>query len=289
MKYCYINEDNFQYFKPLLQTDQQIRMMSDPNLFGIGCYDKDTACGILLYTMNDEHRILRIIYVAVSLSYQRQGIAGSMISSLARNAYEEGYMTMSNFYAKGPDDPRYAMFADTDEFTVEQLPGGVYLMSSKDLQDAVYSIPPADYGSSAEGKLVTLSKCSGDTRNLILEKLEASGLGLSEIMPYVDEDLSYAVTDKQGVPKTLVIISYFPEQHMYEVTYAEADDSDKMSDLISTLQTAVTDISDRMKPEETLRFSTPVGSVDRLAQKYFPDKLKCEFFYRAGYDGDTVG
>jgi hypothetical protein len=289
MKYCYINEDNFHYFKPLLQTDQRIRMMSDPSLFGIGCYDKDTACGILLYTMNDEQRIVRIIYVAVSMSYQRQGIAGGMISSLAGNAYEEGYMTLSNFYAKGTDDPRYAMFEDTDEFTIEQLPGGVYVMSGKELKDVVYSIPPADYDSITEGTLVTISECSGKTRNLILEKLEASGIGLPKMMPNIDEELSFAVIDKDGVPQILVIISYFPQQHMYEVSYAEAAESDKVSDLLSTLKTAVTEISDRMQPEDILRFSTSVASVDRLAQKYFPEEFKCEFFYRAGYDGDTVG
>ena len=289
MKYCYINEENFQYFKPLLQEDQQNRMMSDPSIFGLGCYDKDTACGIIMYTMDEDLMTLRILYVAVSLSYQGKGVATDMIKSLADNAYEQGYITLANFFAKDSNDPRYAMFDNTDEFTIEQMPGGVYSMSSDKLKEVVYKIPPVEYDKKTSGIRTTISNSPGQTKNQIYESLKASGLDMAQMKPFIDEDLSYAVIGKEGTPTGMVVISHYAEQHLYELSYITAVERDTIADLYNIMVYAVSDTSDRMGPQDILRFSTAVESVDRLAQKYFSEDLKTERFYRAGYDGETVG
>lgn len=289
MKYCYINEENFQYFKPLLQEDQQKRMMSDPSIFGLGCYDKDTACGIIMYTMSDDTMTLRILYVAVSFSYQGKGVATSMIQSLADNAYEEGYITLANFFARDNNDPRYAMFDNTDMFTIEQMPGGVYSMSCDKLREVVYKIPPVEYDKKTSGTRTTISKCTDQTRNQIYESLKSAGLDIAEMRPFIDEDLSYAIISKEGLPTGMVIMSHYAEQHLYEISYITAVERDTIADLYNILIYAVSDTSDRMEPKDVLRFSTAVESVDRLAERYFSSDLKIERFYRAGYDGETVG
>ena len=289
MQYCYINEDNFQYFKPLLQEDQLIRVMSDPAIFGLGCYDKDTACGILLYTVNEELMSFRIIYVAVSLSYQGQGVATGMIKSLARNAYEEGFITLSNFYAKGVDDPRYGMFENTEEFSIEELPGGVYVIDYDGVKSAVYDIPLSEQEKSTSGTRTTISNCSDQTKKSIYNLLRASGMEASEMMQSVDEDLSYAVISEDGAPTAIVLISHFPEHHLYEISYVLPDEPDQVADLFNILTFAITDIFDRMDPRDNLRFSASVASMDKLAGKYFSNDFKAERFYLAGYNGDTVG
>lgn len=289
MKYCYINEENFQYFRPLLQEDQQKRVMSDPSIHGLGCFDKDTACGIVLYTLSDENMILRVLYVAVSMSYQRQGVASGMIRSLSGNAYEEGYYTIANFFARDKEDPRYAMFDTFGEFTIEQLPGGVYSMNCDKLREVVYKIPPVEYDKKTSGTRTTLSKCTDQTKNLIYESLKSSGLDMAQMMTAIDEDLSYAIINKEGAPTGMVIIGSFPEQHLYEISYITNVERDTIADLYNILIYAVSDLSDRMGPEDTFRFSTAVESVDRLAEKYFSKDLKIESFYEAGYDGETVG
>lgn len=288
MKYCYINEDNFQYFKPLLQPEQQKRMMSDPSIFGLGCYDKDTACGIVIYTINEERMILRIIYVAVSLSYQKQGVATGMIKSLSRNAYEEGYIILANFFAKDKDDPRYAMFDNTDEFSIDQVPGGVYVVNYDKVKDVVYNIPPAEYDKKTHGTRSQVSKCTSHAKQLIYDLIKTSGVEPSEIKPYIDEDLSYVVIGQDDVPTAMVIISHYDKQNQYEITFATSTVPEHIADLHNILLFTVTDIFDRMEPQDTLRFSTSVESVDRLAEKYFSKDFKYESFYIAGYNGDSV-
>ena len=87
----------------------------------------------------------------------------------------------------------------------------------------------------------------------------------------------------------MVVISHYAEQHLYELSYITAVERDTIADLYNIMVYAVSDTSDRMGPQDILRFSTAVESVDRLAQKYFSEDLKTERFYRAGYDGETVG
>ena len=288
MKYCNINEHNFQYFKPLLQEDQQIRMMTDPGICGLGCYDKDTACGILLYTVEEAYPAIRILYVSVSFSWQNRGVATGLIRSLAETAYEEGYITLASFYAADRNDPRYAMFENTEEFTIEQLPGGVYVVDSDGLKDLIHGMPPAEYDRNISGTRSTLSKCPVRIKEKMYGLLKASGLELSQTRPAVDEDLSFTVLDKKGAPTALTLISYFEDRNLYEVSFVRSFQPERV-DLIDTLLQSLTDIHDRMKPQDTLRFSTPVESMDKLAEKYFSHKYKTEYFYRAGYNGDTVG
>ncbi len=273
---------------PLLQADQQKRVMSDPSVFGMGCYDKDTACGIILYTLSEENMLLRILYVAVSLSYQGQGVATRMIKSLAGNAYEEGYITLANFFAKDKDDPRYAMFDNTSAFSIEQVPGGVYVVSCDQLKDVVYRIPAVEYEKGVSGTRTTIVNSSSQTKKLIYDLFKTSGMDLSQSMPYIDESLSYAVIDQEGAPTSLVVISYFEEQHMYEISFVTSTVPDQISDMMNIITFAVSDISDKMDEQDLLRFSTAVESVDRLAEKYFSKELKTESFYRAGYNGDSV-
>ncbi len=288
MKYCNVDEDNFQYFSPLLQVDQQKRMMSDPSIFGLGAYDGDTACGIVLYTINEEQMSLRILYVAVSLSYQRKGVATGMIRSLAGTAYEEGYITISNFFAKDQDDPRYAMFENTEEFSIEEQPGGVYVIDHDKLEKVVDKIPPAEYEKTTSGTRTTFDKCSGRARKLVYNLFRTSGLDPAETQPFIDESLSYVDFDKEGTPTALVVISHFKERHLYEITYITSAEEGQIADLFNILIFAVTDVFDRMKQEDSLRFSTAVESVDRLAEKYFSKEAKTERFYLAGYNGDSV-
>ena len=288
MKYCYVNEDNFQYFMPLLQEDQQKRMMTDPSVLGLGCYDGDTACGIIMYTINEEQGIARILYVAVSLSYQRQGIASSMIKLLAENASDEGFVILSNFYARGVDDPRYAMFASSGEFSIEQVPGGVYVINYDGVRDAVYSISPSEYSKSTSGKKATISECSGETKKRIYDLFESSGIELSQMLPYIDENLSYAVLSQDGSPMAFDIVSHYKEQNFFEISYIMAVQPDQIADLVHILTLSVTDIFDVMEPHDVLRFSTPVGSVDKLAEKYFKKDYKRDNFYLAGYNDDSV-
>ncbi len=288
MKYCYINEDNFPYFKPLLQPDQQIRMMSDPSVCGLGCYDKDRACGIVLYSMDEDETLLRIIYVSVSKSYQGRGIATDMIRSLATNAYEEGTITLANFYATDANDPRYAMFENTEEFTIEELPGGVYEVGSDRLKEVVYQIPMTEYDKETVGQMIPLAKCSGPVKRYVYDVLILRGMEASQL-PFIEEDLSYAVFGPEGELTALLTISFYEGQNLYEISYAMSEEPEQIGDLIHILTLALSDVSDGMKSEDTLRFSTPVESVDRLAGKYFSKDFKIENFYLAGYNGDTVG
>ena len=288
MKYCYIDEDNFKYFSPLLSEDQQIRMMSDPSMFGLGSYDKDTACGIVLYTINEELMTFRIIYVAVSMSYQRKGVASGLISTLAYHAYEEGYITLSNFFAKDNSDPVYAMFDSNGDFSIEQVPGGVYVIDYDGVRDAVFSVPAAELKKSASGKRVTLSECSDQTKKIISNLCEESGINMAQIGPFIDENLSYAVLDKDDAPTAFAVISHDTDHGQYEISYIMTVLPDQTADLVNILTLAITDLYDQMDPQEVLRFSTPVGSVERLVGKYFKKDYKTQNFYLAGYNGDSV-
>ena len=290
MKYCSIDEENFNYFKPLLQEEQQGRMMSDPAIFGIGAYDGDTACGIALYTTDEEQQSLRIIYVAVSMSYQRQGVARDLIKKLSKSAYDKGYIALSNFYARDMDDPRYAMFEGTESFTIEQQPGGVYEATADRLKDVVFAIPAAEYDKSTKGTRVTFSQCKSQTKRAIYSLAVTSGMELtSQARKFIDEDLSYATIGQDGQPQAFVIISHYEDRNMYEVSFAASSDPEQISDLFNLLVYSITDIADRMDGGDILRFSTPVGSVARLAEKYFTEELRIENFYLAGYNGETIG
>ena len=289
MKYCSIDEENFNYFRPLLQEEQQRRMMSDPSVFGLGAYDGDTACGIALYTTDEEQQSLRIIYVAVSMSYQRRGVGRDMIKKLSKTAYDNGYIAISNFYAKDAEDPRYAMFDGTEDFTIEMLPGGVYEASSDKLKEVIFAIPSAEYDKKTKGSRVTFSQCGNQTKRLIYAAAADSGLEPSQLKAFVDEDLSYATIDESGEPQAFVIISHFKDRNMYEVSYAASTEPDQAADLFNILVYSITDISDSMEEGDVLRFSTPVGSVARLAEKYFKNDLRIENFYLAGYNGETIG
>ena len=181
------------------------------------------------------------------------------------------------------------MFDNTEEFTIESIPGGVYEADCDKLREAVYKIPVAEYEKNTKGKRLTLSKCDSRSKGLIYRLFAESGMDFAQTKPFIDEELSYATIADDGSPETMVIISYFEERNLYEISFATSVEDNQIADLFNILVNSITDISDRMKEGDILRFSTPVGSVDRLAEKYFTKKLKLENYYLAGYNGETVG
>lgn len=116
IQYGLIKKDQVQVFLPLLPEDWQT--MNGRGVSAVGAVKNGRACGVLVFRADE--LTADILHVAVSGSYQRQGIASGLIDFLCKSAWETGTAVLCTFAAAGRDDPLCRLFTKRGDFTLAE-------------------------------------------------------------------------------------------------------------------------------------------------------------------------
>ena len=120
-EYIRITENTLHWFLTLLPEQEVQAMRKERMIYAIGAVSEKTACGVLVFQIDNE--IAEIRYLAVADSFRRKGIATGMIQYLCRHAWESVTPVICTFSASGYEDELYRFFRSLDTFTVTQEEG----------------------------------------------------------------------------------------------------------------------------------------------------------------------
>ncbi|MEG2074498.1 MAG: GNAT family N-acetyltransferase, partial [Angelakisella sp.] len=119
MEIAIVTNETLPLFSALLPPAEQQLLCNDPTVFALGAGVEGQACGILL--LRSEETANEILYISVSPSHRRQGVATAMIEHL-RDAVRGTAASLSCTFAAGDySAPLCGLFFGCEGFDVSEL------------------------------------------------------------------------------------------------------------------------------------------------------------------------
>lgn len=116
-----LTESNLHWFQSILTPTWMEKLYHDANTTALGAVRDGAACGVLIF--HEIGPVADIVYLTVSDSYRRQGIATALVQFLCRYANQSVTPVTCTFLAEDDDDPMLNLFRDLPTFTVTEEDG----------------------------------------------------------------------------------------------------------------------------------------------------------------------
>ena len=281
--YHRIIKDNYIYFEELLPMLYRSRFALEPNIQGLGASVEGNACGIVLYREEEELGILRLLYIAVSEPYQKQGIATDLLLTLSETTYNStGLLAVTDFFAYNEDSPVYRLFDSSGMFSIQEETGHRAILSKRIMVDffkknkaTIQRIPVI--------KSTNLGAMTNAQKNALQDFYLKNGPTGSSFDIELDNDLTNAVFSDQNIEMAVFVTkSLSPPGYYIPFLYSSAGEG---KNVISIICRTLVMIFQKMKEPDSLIFESMTDSVDTLFLRFFGEDNISEHRYMAGYNG----
>lgn len=285
MEYVSINKKNIKYFEPLLPRDVLERLYRDPLIYGLGIVDKKRAIGILVYSMESDNSIrwCNLLYIAVSMEYQRNGIARDALMELARVCYDKYYYLRLVFPYSEENPAMYNLVSSTNAFTIRDTTGNISFVTKEDIRDHIL-IKKAK--TLKPHSIYPYKGVSLFNRKSIDDKLRDAGYGNDFIRKRTYKDYSYYALNDKGKVDMFIIINPSMKGNGFEVSYLYSAHPNSVSVRYVKMLTIAFERLEKIMTADTKVYFTAINKKsEKFIAKLFPKLQVEEEFMEASYDG----
>ena len=279
VQYGLLQPEQLPAYSPLIPSD--LRQQQE-TLYFIGAVQDHHACGVLVFRADE--MTADILHIAVSESYQRQGIADGLLSFLCEYAGETSTAVLCTFAAADRDDPLCRLLTHRGDFTLEESEGFICRVSCADLEDVDLDLaPPADH------QIMPFYRLPDELQHDFFSRLEnehpqhAQGLINSE--DDMLDPLCLCSVENSTV-QSVVFCQGLDGDVMLSFAYACPNQTRSLIALVSYLRTVLLRASDKVP---YLWIAAVTAESQRLVNTLLPQREIVKSFYTACWDMNTMG
>ncbi|MCL2633079.1 MAG: GNAT family N-acetyltransferase [Oscillospiraceae bacterium] len=275
-----ITGETIKWFAPIL-TQEHVEMILREELYAIGAISEGTACGVLVFSLDEP--LFMVEYIAVSDEYRRQGVGTTMLQFLCSFADETVSPVVCSFAANGKTDPMYLFFAEQDNFSVSEEEGYVCQVDISELKDI--KLPD----SQNTMPIVPFFELSKADRNIFWLNLKRDGEQyVQDLASGEDEDyvkpLCLCAKNNNGI-QAAIFIEDAQEDGLYvSFVWCLPDAKKQLIALFSQLLKEVP----KVRPEGKLSVAAVTPASVALTEKLLPGKEIIANFYLASWDMNEI-
>lgn len=275
-----ITKDQIQDFLPLLPGDWQT--MNGRGVFAVGAVKNGQACGVLVFRADE--LTADILHLAVSASYQRQGIASGLIDFLCKSAWETGTAVLCTFAAAGRGDPLCRLFTKRGDFTLTETEDYICRFPCNQLTEVKLNATPL-----AGSRIKTFYTLPENVQYNFFSHLKEDNVefarGLREEREQMLEPLCLCVVEK-GAVQAAIFCQNQEGDVLLSFVYARPGGARALMALTSHLRELLVKAADKVA---YLHIAAVTPESRKLIDTLLPAREITGRFYTACWDMNTMG
>lgn len=277
-----ITDKNIGLYDSLLDADIRQRFMTTPYLHGIGTAIDGEACGIIIYSLDEE--TASVIWLAVSDKHRRKGVGTFLVGELCRGAYSDAVLVMIDLFIDEPvfSDEMYLFCDSLAGFTLIADEGAKYYID----QNALEKSALGKYASDNKFEAKSIYALSRNQQAKLMEKAGITYDIVGDESKLIKELCLYS--GEYSAPETVVYVScgtdaYEDSINISYVWTAAGREKSLMSILVELYRL----ITAKPRKWRGITFATINVRSDRFVRHIFPEYIITGRCISAMWDMDT--